>query len=93
MESLLRDNPGIRTVWTPGEQTRVTQSNYNQAVRHQSIIGLRQAKFLGRADTGGAGEVDLLLQQLAVQNEVSSAPSAAINTGGHTIGARFIANE
>lgn len=71
MDSLLKDNPGIRTVWTPGEQTRVTQSNYNQAVRHQSIIGLRAAKFLGREDTGGAGEVDLLMQHLAVQNEVS----------------------
>lgn len=70
MEALLRDHPTLRSVWTPESQIRVTQSQYNTAVRHQSVTNLRPAKVLGGADAGGAEEVAQLQAQLDGEKQV-----------------------
>lgn len=41
VEAFLGGNNGIRVMWTPNSQYRVTQSVYNAAARSQTVIPLR----------------------------------------------------
>ena len=44
VEAFLNGNNGIRVMWTPDSQYRVTQSAYNAAARSQTVIPLRKPR-------------------------------------------------
>jgi hypothetical protein len=44
VEAFLNGSNGIRVMWTPDSQYRVTQSAYNAAARSQTVIPLRAPK-------------------------------------------------
>lgn len=46
VEAFLNGSNGIRAMWTPDSQYRVTQSAYNAAARSQTVIPLRPARFV-----------------------------------------------
>lgn len=48
MDAFLNGSNGIRVVWTPDSQYRVTQSAYNAAARSQTVIPLRPARYMHR---------------------------------------------
>ena len=72
MDAFLKENPNIRTVWTPEALTRMTVSTYNAAARHQTVINLRQARTLGATAAGSGAEHAQLQSQLAQQQQVRS---------------------
>lgn len=79
--ALLRENPAIRTVWTPESQFRVTQSAYNAAVRHQSVNNLRQARVLAGNHAGGAAQLAELQAQLDAETQVRGLESQGFGEG------------
>ena len=76
IDAMLRENPGIRSVWTPESQIYVVQSQYNQSVRHQSVRNLRPSKILNLADSGSEAEVARLQSQLDAHWEVRGGRAA-----------------
>lgn len=70
VDAFLNGSNGIRVVWTPDSQYRVTQSAYNAAARSQTVIPLRPARFLKAGASGSAERAQIVAEIEAKEEEL-----------------------